>query len=81
MKNINEPFIEAKAQPIAKKSFLKKLKFSEALLILTLLILTILGSYPFISASRAAHMFTGSAAPKVLTGPEAVQKSINLDDV
>ena len=81
VRNIFEGIIppdQVKIRSKANRPFLKKMNFIGIVLVL---VLTIIGIYPIISVSSAAHMFTGSAAPKVLTGSETVQKSINLDDV
>ena len=69
---------QVKIRSKANRPFLKKMNFIGIVLVL---VLTIIGIHPIISVSSAAHMFTGSAAPKVLTGSQTVQKSINLDDV
>ena len=72
------PQDQVQIQSKIKRPFHKKMNFIGVVLVLTL---TILGTYPLISASRAAQIFTGSTAPQVLAGSDVAQESINLDDV
>ena len=71
----------ANIQPQKAKRLYKNMKFSEVFLLLTLLILTVLGSYPLISSSNAAQIITGLQPTQIFADAEPVQKSINLDDV
>ena len=72
------PQDQVQIQSKIKRPSHKKMNFIGVVLVLTL---TILGTYPLISASRAAQIFTGSTAPQVLAGSDVAQESINLDDV